>query len=566
MTEQLLEPLKFYENGGRQLHSDNVNAFFDELLARSKVNVEENRASVKLYDAEMKKLSEIKKRLTKYKVLRVFAIIFTVLFFIAALFAIGNSILWLAVILGACGVATFISIFAVINKKIKVIRASHDEQAQKAEKKRQECLRQVAPLNNLFSARDTFNLIEKTVPSIRFDNYFSSESENKFTKNYGFLPNRNDEASALRMVSGELMENPFVFCRKLYHRMGVETYHGTLVISWTETETDSEGRIRTVRRTQTLHASVTKPKPYYSSNTMLYFGSHAAPDLSFSRKAKHLEDLSDKQIEKKVKAGKRKLEKKAQKALRKGSSFQEMSNAEFDVLFGADDRDNEVQFRMMYTPLAQINTVDLLRSETGYGDDFDFYKRKKLNVLKSEHMQKWRMSTHPSNYYSHSVDIIKSNFVDFNNEYFKSVFFDLAPLIAVPIYNEQSPDCLTEQADFSGHFSTFEHEAMANKLGYEQFVHSESQTQAILKTKLLSSNKDGDLVEVTASSYTTEDRLDLIPVFGGDGHLHAVPVHWVEYIPVEKTSQMRVALDPDEQKGEDDENALFNGLLASLIK
>ena len=49
--------------------------------------------------------------------------------------------------------------------------------------------------------------------------------------------------------------------------------------------------------------------------------------------------------------------------MKNGGQFQEMANSEFDVLFGANDRDHEVQFRLMYTPLAQRNTVDLIKDK-----------------------------------------------------------------------------------------------------------------------------------------------------------------------------------------------------------
>ena len=37
---------------------------------------------------------------------------------------------------------------------------------------------------------------------------------------------------------------------------------------------------------------------------------------------------------------------------------------------------------------------------------------------------------------------------------------------------------------------------------------------------------------MTANSYYTVPRTDFVPVFGGDGRTHLVPVHWLEYIPV----------------------------------
>ena len=48
-------------------------------------------------------------------------------------------------------------------------------------------------------------------------------------------------------------------------------------------------------------------------------------------------------------------------------------------------------------------------------------------------------------------------------------------------------------------------------------------------------------MSVTAYGFRGEDRTDYVSVLGGDGDYHDVPVHWVEYLPVERTSRMSVA-------------------------
>ena len=49
-----------------------------------------------------------------------------------------------------------------------------------------------------------------------------------------------------------------------------------------------------------------------------------------------------------------------------------------------------------------------------------------------------------------------------------------------------------------------------------------------------------DQVTVRAHSYRTEPRVDYIPVLGGDGRTHAVPVHWDEYIPLEQDTAVNI--------------------------
>lgn len=54
-----------------------------------------------------------------------------------------------------------------------------------------------------------------------------------------------------------------------------------------------------------------------------------------------------------------------------------MGDAEFDVLWGATDRDHEVEFRLLFTPLAKKQLLDLMKDkEIAYGDNFNFFKRK----------------------------------------------------------------------------------------------------------------------------------------------------------------------------------------------
>ena len=58
----------------------------------------------------------------------------------------------------------------------------------------------------------------------------------------------------------------------------------------------------------------------------------------------------------------------------------------------------------------------------------------------------------------------------------------------------------------------------------------------ILKTSS-SVKADGDtVVSVTAHGFRGVEHTEHISKYGGDGHWHDVPVHWTEYIPVQRTS------------------------------
>ncbi len=580
MNERLLEPLKYYETTGRAEHERNVTEYFDSLLLKSNLNESENRATAKAYRAEMATVEKLRDKISRRKTLRVFVIIFIVVAVICALVGtyqlFQDNLGWgLGLLLGGILVTVLCIVWlkTKINPDIKHTSERLERHLKKAGELLSQAEAQMAPLNALFDNTDTLRLIEKTMPEFDFDENFTVPNQAFFKQNHDFEGAWDENRSVVDTLSGRFSGNPFLIADNLVHRMGVETYHGTLVISWTETYRDSEGRTHTRHRTQTLYASVTKPKPFYSYHKRLYYGCQAAPDLSFSREPKHSERLSEKERERAVRKGLKKLKKKTEKATKKGGRFQEMANAEFDVLFGAHDRDHEVQFRLMYTPLAQCNTVDLLTSTTGYGDDFNWQKCRRLNILSSEHAQTWDMDTSPAKYYSYDVDIARRNFVAFNMEYFKSVFFDFAPLISVPVYQETPCASLEPLEEYDSHYTAYEHEVIANAIGREKFAHHQTATEVILKTGFLGKEGDYDRVSVTAYSYVAQHRVDFVPTFGGDGRMHAVPVPWVEYLPVENTVEMKVCSAPVSMleyrkvSGEEKYNgaAFFHGMAGRIL-
>ena len=69
-------------------------------------------------------------------------------------------------------------------------------------------------------------------------------------------------------------------------------------------------------------------------------------------------------------------------------------------------------------------------------------------------------------------------------------------------------------------------------------AHIDSKTDCILKARPLQKNGLSDRVAVTAYSFDTAERVDLVPMYGGDGRMHEVPVYWTEYLPVYNTAEM----------------------------
>ena len=129
--------------------------------------------------------------------------------------------------------------------------------------------------------------------------------------------------------------------------------------------------------------------------------------------------------------------------------------------------------------------------------------------------------------------MIEANFNHKNQDFFKAVYFDFAPLWAIPMYQERPVHSLKPIPDYSQLYSLKESEALANAVNPAYVVHPNTKTQAILKSTFVKSQDTVDETCITAYSYDIEKRVDYVSMLGGDGHFHDVPVEWDEYLPLE---------------------------------
>lgn len=513
MDSVIYNPLEEFESKYKNAHAEHSNKFFEKLVQQSGVDIEQNRETVRRYNAYKEQLSKLTK---KRNWLRFFRVLMCITILLIPL------VIW------------------KMTPKIRALKAEIEDADKRADELLAQAYKQMQPLNRLFTDRDALNLVEATIPLISFDKCFSVKQEADMKINYDFGEYNEDEQSTIDVLAGNYNDNPFLFENKLVHTMGLETYHGQKTIHWTETYRDSSGKLQTRTRTQTLHATVTKPKPFYNTQVVLNYCSQGGPDLSFSRDASHLEKKSEKEIERFVKRGEKKLKRKTDQAISQNRDFMSMSNSDFEVLFDALDRTDEVQFRTLFTPLAQTNMVDLIRSTQGYGDDFNFIKTKRTNRILSNHSQGRAINLLPKQYVSYSFDIIQENFIGKNMEFFKAVYFDFAPLWAIPIYQERPVHSLKPIPDYSQLYSLKECEVLANAVDYKYVVHPDTKTQAILKSSFVGSKDNIDETCITAYSYDMERRVDFVSVLGGDGYYHNVPVEWYEYLPLEASNHFYI--------------------------
>lgn len=508
----LLEPELLYTRELKEKHHNNVVSYFEKLVEKSAINKDENKATCSKYYKECKNLEELQKKSRKLGLL------------------LGLFIFLCLLIIGI-----FLIIFVYKPKRKEL-----DEQIRKQEALVKQLLddayAQMAPLNSLFESSIPSKIMQKTTPLIQMDRIFDVKKYELLHDKYGLWDNSDEDSSTLDLQSGSILGNPFVVFKDLRKSMIMQRYEGTLIIHYYV----GSGKNRTMV-TQTLRAHVDKPKPVYSKETYLVYGNEAANHLSFSRSPSSINSMDEKEIDKYVRKHERDLQKMAEKAMKKGGTYTPLGNPEFELFFGGLDRDNEVEYRLLFTPLAQKSMLQVLKSKVGYGDDFRFIKDKGLNVITSAHSQGTTLFVDVEAFKGFDFEKIEEFFITYNDNYFKALFFDFAPLLSIPLYQQLKAHEYIYKNNVPSNFNCFEHEVVANKFDLGMFKPENAKTDVILKTFFNKKNGESDIVNVVSHSFDTINRTELVPVFGGDGRTHVVPVKWVEYIPVEGSGEFTVS-------------------------
>lgn len=578
MDDYMLEFAQSYQGVFKPKFEEKVDKFFQTMVTDSAVNVTENKTTSNEYRGVLKEIDNLNATLSKHKGWRGFLIFCIVCLFAASIFFLVDAVLvdritsfpvyvsWIvcAVCL-AGGIGLILYITKLLNKKIQDVDSVLNEKKRIAADLYNKAMEQVAPLHTLLNTRSQlYKLIEETLPTVKFDRNFNMKRFDLLHGKYGMPENTDPDQSTVSLFSGEVLGNPFVEERRFVMTMGSQTYTGSIVITWTEHYTDSQGHSQTRTRSQTLYASVTKPKPFYSFVTRLVFACEAAPDLSFSHQPTHAERLSEAELKRKVKRDSAALQRQARSEATSGSGgFTEMANQEFDALFNAEDRDHEVQFRLMFTPLAQKNMLYLMKMPAPYGDDFDFTKDKMLNYITSEHAQTWQIEEDTSQYARYDVEMCREALKNYYMDFFQRFFFDIAPVMSIPLYQQHKSQEYIYRDTYERNFTSFESEVLANCFPIDLFAHPDTATDVILKTSIEGKGNGTDNLRVEAHSFYMVEHTDYISKFGGDGMMHEVPVDWIEYVPIDRVSEIDLSDNDSSLKGS---NAVKkHGLAASFL-
>ena len=543
VDDDLLEPAKGYPHLRERVLKE-AEKIFDGLVKDANVNLPNNDSTCDKYYEKEKEIEEVGKTLGKKKALKGFCIFLTIAFFVAAIvgiFGIANSWnmgLCIGLLAGGIvlGIIMIIVIVKAVNPRIKNMEDILNKMRKEANEIKNEAITQMNPLNERFDWNLAQRAISTAVPLLQLDDNFDVRKYQYLQEKYGYEENDDDDISTYFVQSGSILGNPFILERDFCCRMVNKAYTGQITIHWTTTYHDKNGS-HTVSHSETLTATTYHPAPEYNYITYLTYANEAAPKLVFSREP----TVTD------------------------GTNVQLMGNNEFEVLFNALNRNDEVQFRLLFTPLAQNNLLKLIKDGSPFGDDFSFYKDKKINTIMSKHDQNVDIYGNPASFEGFDNRVMKKKYMDYVDQYFKNIFFDFAPLLSIPLYQQQKPAEYIYGHPFETNVNVFAHESLANSFDPELFKPDKAITPSILKTEFVNKANEFDRVEVTSHAYQGFPEVDYVNKMGGDGKMHTIPVHWTRYEPVSRIRYME-AVNVDTTRYEFSNNIAKNQGFQNFMK
>ena len=543
----LLVPREYYEKVLKDQFHNSAIQMFDEFASKAQTDIAANKKTVADYYIAKKNISFHMGISSRFKLLKVLLIIMSIALVLASivLLIIGFTgymmplfltLGFLFVIIGAGG---FVLVKLVINNKIASAQKKIDDFTAQSNNLLTQAYEQMRGLNSMYDYGMFPKLVEQAVPLFKMDKRFDPKKYQYLHEKYGFQEETDPNISTVFVQSGSILGNPFVLQRNYITKMRDRVYEGSIVIHWTTTVRTKNGT-KVVPHTQTLTATVTKPEPYYYFDTWLIYGNDAADRLSFSRVPSKANHMNEKQIKNYAKNFQKTLDDRVKATMGKEHPFTAMANTEFEAIFNALDRDNDVQFRLLFTPLAQKSMLDLLENREPYGDDFVFLKRKCLNYIKSAHSQTITYLDETEKFMNFDYEVAKNFFVEQADLFFKGLYFDLAPLMAIPLYQQHESREYIYNEEYYGNVTSYETEASANAFDRKYFMPEGSATDCILKSKFLRKNGKADMVNIEAYAYKAIEHVTVISKLGGDGHYHDIPVKWIEYQPIMKRSLFEI--------------------------
>lgn len=557
----IIDPVVSYKDILKKEFSEKNEQCFTEMFQKANIDLATNKKTVSEIHKLQKQFKKNAFKATLFKILYIIILLLDIAaLIVGAIFLyeqylvlpMSNLIVLIIGLIVIVSLLTYLYIYIKKNPFKKLIEKNKVLNNQIKDKKK-ECYRQLAPLTNQFYDNMVDELIMEVLPAINIDKLFSIERYACMANKYSLpeTPAPNESITAIK--SGDIFGNPYLLLNKKVRSIVMAPYTGTRVVTWTETVWVNNKR-ETRTRSQVLTATINKPKPVTDVNIELYYLNTAAPELSFKRTFDNVHTLSKKKLSRHIKRHTKELEKYVLKQIKKGHGNVELlGNTEFEALFNAINRNDDIGYRILFTPLAQRNMTKLLTDEE-FGDNFVFEKKRMINCIR-EHLS-WNVNLAASEYLDISYEVVKELFKTKNEEYFYRFYKIFAPILSIPMYQENKALSYIYEDEYPFNYNPYMQEFLANDLNYN-FAHPRSVNEPILKTNVVDSNPEmkKDVVGVTAYTHFIEKLVEVVPVMAANGRFYNVNVPWDNYVPISKDTRMDILKTTD--SSEDDVQQKF---------
>ncbi|WP_029513166.1 MAG1210 family protein [Mycoplasmopsis primatum] len=536
----------------------NAENYFNNQVVNSKINKQECIDLENKYIKSMKKVDSFSKLLRKHKGLFFFLIGLGILAVIILIFLLVDYFYlnmisapdskWKSLIIGCpvtiiAFITSFALAFGIFYKKMKNYEKILNKERVIAYDIKYKATQATKALNYLLSKSGIKEyLLQETIPNIKLNKYLSDNWLNYFLSNFGGDPviKKIENYSYRGLYSGSFFGSPFILVKKRGWNWTEKTYTGSKVVAVTKMVRDSNGKMVARVVYETLTASVTKDFPGFTYDTFLLYGNDNAENLGFTHYAQFTNKLNEKELAKFYKKKEKEFKKRSDAAIKNAGSFTTMGNINFEALWHCTDRNDEKEYRMLFTPVAQQKLSKLLLdNEIGYGDDFDFTKAGKVNLIEPAHIEfsqtifKNKLSCE-----SFLFNKIYEQFMNNYSKFFKSIYFTFAPIMCIPLYMNKEHKLLN--IELNDNLSFAELEKFAFYAIYNKGISDWSDTDVITNIISREPQNNKELVAISAQGFKIRSRIEYVPATDSNGKIHMIPVPWDEYISVEKSYNIEI--------------------------
>ncbi len=544
MAADILNPVR-YRTDFLKEHASGTETYLNELLEQTGTSLKENQTDCQEINALDKVLLKTKRKFSLFKT--GIGILLTLLV-ILTLTAIGGAYyvftepgislspaaiysIFASCILVAVGFLVLIVLTSVfLSKKSKKFKSTISNFEEVIDIKIQEAFVKLHDFYRAFNYSQVYSQIQAQIPEIEFLKSADTNFVKYIEKNFDPVYVPSSTSMLVNYKAGYFYKNPFIVGMYKEMNMVPHTYTGSLAISYYSGFGEHRRLV-----SETLHATLVKPKPEYKYIAVNSLYANAVPELEFE-KAPVL-DYNPAKHDKYIKQA----EKMLAQIEKKNADFTPMSNTEFEALFPATKRSSEQKYRAFFGQVAQQNLVNFAKTLLS-GRNYTYSKSHNTNEVALRELSE-SFGLNPLDFVNYDLTSFLSKYQKYAKELSASLYDSFIPYLSNPVLLEGN---ISKQPEYTRNASILEHLALLTKFKNTELLPNESGINEYILEPL---PEYENVCKV--HSFKAVPRVDYVVVNAGDGP-HQVPVNWTEYIPVFKELRYEV------QQNQDDSNYFEN--------